>query len=310
MILQNSKKILVWLSFVFGLTLLTLDVYYFVPMIGEFLSSDIYMGVLWAVGIAYVILVGSFFFITAPFNKNSKVLHIILLILIMPAGLIVAVVNKFSGIWAKLVTTFFTIMFSIGVSYFLYIGIAMLLPKAMDYYAPFYYILAIVGSVAFVSIGRWIHDLTLLLFSNSTKLREEKRMTFTQASFWVAVVSLSAYFVASTVGVTYAFSESDKQLLDAVKDASGVFASVTGLIALGRTAYGKREPSLEEIKNTIKQELLEELRTIVAEDNLKFSAEQVAVACQNDNNEPRNVGPQGQMKRGNRKHGKGKRKSS
>ncbi|WP_214607710.1 hypothetical protein, partial [Mycobacterium tuberculosis] len=74
MILQNSKKILVWLSFVFGLTLLTLDVYYFVPMIGEFLSSDIYMGVLWAVGIAYVILVGSFFFITAPFNKNSKVL--------------------------------------------------------------------------------------------------------------------------------------------------------------------------------------------------------------------------------------------
>lgn len=309
MIRQNSKKILVWLSFVFGLTLLILDVYYFVPMIGEFLSSDIYMGVLWAVGIAYVILVGSFLFITAPFNKNSKVIHIILLILIMPAGLIVTVVNKFSDILAKLVTTFFTITFSMGVSYFMYIGIAMLLPKAMDYNAPFYYILAIVGSVAFVSIGRWIHDLTLLLLSNS-KLPEEKKMTFTQASFWVALFSLSAYFVASTVGVTYAFSESDKQLLDAVKDASGVFASVTGLIALGRTAYGKKEPSLGEIKDTIKQELLEELRIIVAEDNLKFSAEQVAVASQNDNNQPRNVGTQGQMKRGNRKHGKGKRKSN
>jgi len=301
-----KDKWLVTLSFLLGVCLLTLDVYVVFTAIGTYFGRGGIFGVLSGLGgivFAYVLIVWSFLFIIAPFNKNSKLLGVTALILIIPAGLVLSGIQKISNVLAKITATLFTLIFSASASWFLYILIGALLPKQQDYNASYYYLLAVVGSYTFVSIGRWLHNTVHEFFLND-KLPDDRKMSFDQASFWVAAVSLLAFLFTSYLGSCFSFSEKEKALLDAVKDASGVFAQVNGFIALGRLLYGKvKQPTLEQMRETLKRELYAEIRESVLDEIKKsgviaFHGGQPTVQKQKNQ-------PQRSKKNNN---GKGKRK--
>lgn len=253
-----KAKWLVSLSFLLGIALVWLDGYFVFPAIRDYLRMVGAVGWLSGLGglvFAYVLILWSFLFIVAPFNKNSKILGVIAIILFTPAGLIIRGIKKVSGVIAKIIASVITLIFSMGAALFLYLLISVFMPIALEYNAPYYYLFSIVGSYTFVSIGRWINNRAHEFFLDD-KLAEDQKMTFDQASFWVAVVSFVAFLITSFIGVCFDFSGDNKTALDAIKDSSGVFAAVSTLISLGRLAYGKaKKQKAEEISEDLKMEL-------------------------------------------------------
>jgi hypothetical protein len=241
-----KKKLL---SNIVGVILLALLAWFFKT--SPFVKPNDVFSYFYQYAAGYSLLLVAMLFITIPWgnSKISKGLFIITLIIFLPGILYLAILRKGSSAISLIGTVVVSGIFSVIFSLFLY---SLMTHVIVNYWTIihlkhsyvsvpfFFYFVLFITNLAMWLFGHRIYALFERVFGDKEVFQDQiiKRILFVNF-----LMSFIIYFLISAASSIGEFEEQVKAILDAVKDASGVFTAFYGVIAILKELRERREVS-------------------------------------------------------------------